>query len=197
MKELFDCVEPSFTTHGFGTANTDEIIYEKIQLAKATIDSRVQEAEEGLFKITNKIRNIQNEILETSNLAVKTNWKMMLDEMIDESNEVERKVILLKSNNLDNLEKLTKVTNQRMVELSKAEFTDGQKLEQLNFVEVFDERVVIHFDSVSYQPIIDELNAYLGDNEKINDTIERKKAEHDLFRSDKHAREYYESQEQS
>lgn len=197
MKGLFDSVEPVFTTHGFGTANTGEIIYQKIQLARETLGGRVEEAEEELFKLMKKIRGIQSQIIEASDVAVKAEWKEMLSEITDKKNEVEKKILLLKSNNLGNLEKLTKATKQRMMELSQTNFTEEQKLEQLNFVEVFDERVKIYFDSLSYQRIIDELNTYLTDNEKIHDTIESKDAMHELFKSEKHAREYYESREQS
>lgn len=52
----------------------------------------------------------------------------------------------------------------------------------------------IHFDLVNYRSIIDELNGYLRENEGIYDTVEKRSAEHELFRIPEDTREFYDSQ---
>ncbi|MEG0448322.1 MAG: hypothetical protein RR595_00545 [Lysinibacillus sp.] len=180
----------------FGSANTDEIIYTKIAIARATLSERIREVEKELDKLNDKGMKIKEEILNTDNASVKADWQTMLEKNVIQREGVERTLYLLKSNKLDKLEKVTKETKQKILELTKEELTEGQKLEQLDFVVVYDERVIIHFDLVSYQFIIDELNGYLRENEKIYDTFEKSNAEHELFRTPKDAREFYESQQE-
>lgn len=197
IKSLFDSVEPTLIAKGFGFANTDEIILEKIQFAKENIEGSIRATEEELYKTEKKIRNIQMEILDAESLAVKQDWKLMLGEVVEYRNDVERKIHLLKSNKLDNLIKKTKAIKKKIVELSTTTFTEEMKLTNLNFITVYDERVVIHFNAIGYQEVIEELNKYLPIEMHINSTVEMMKAEHEVFKSEKLRIEHYENQQQS
>lgn len=164
----------------------DELIFEKVKEIKVGREQRIQALKDEVENLNKRIFKAQTFLLDAEDKATEDSWKERINIDSNMRDSVQRSIYSLESDTLDKLVKKTKDTKKAIELLATKVFDNEEKLEHLEHIKVYDDSVLFVMKMNSFKPIIDDLNTFLDEGNKLEYGYQENLGQLLMYRSKKH-----------